>query len=124
MTKSGPRRQIKPKLHQGEYVFCVISNLTSVPRSETLMEFKNEKDITIIIERRKADKLGLPYSYIASWITLELFSTLDEVGLTALFSQALANNGISCNVVAGYYHDHIFVKKPNALQAIEILRKI
>jgi len=88
------------------------------------MEFKNEKDITIIIERIKADQLGLSYTYISSWITLELFSTLDEVGLTALFSQALASNGISCNVVAGYYHDHVFVKKVDALRSIEILQKV
>ena len=124
MARSRAKRQMKPKLIEGEYVFCLIKDLAMVPRNETIMEFKTDNGISIIIERSLADKLGLPYTYIASWITLEFFTTLEEVGLTALFSQALAKNGISCNVVAGYHHDHIFVRKSDAIRSIKILQKI
>ena len=38
-----------------------------------------------------------------------MHSALDAVGLTAAFAAALAEHGISANVVSGYYHDHLLV---------------
>ncbi len=112
---------MKPTLNEGEYVFSTIKNSHKIDRSETLGEFKEKEGTTIIIERSKADALNLQYDYIASWITLTIHSSLDAVGLTAIFSTILAQNGISCNVIAGYYHDHIFVAKKDAAQAIKVL---
>ncbi|MEO6355170.1 MAG: ACT domain-containing protein [Ferruginibacter sp.] len=43
------------------------------------------------------------------------------MGLTAAFSNALAKAGISCNVVAAYYHDHIFVDIAHTKKAMDIL---
>jgi hypothetical protein len=45
------------------------------------------------------------------------------VGLTAAFSKALTEEDISCNVVAGYFHDHIFVDKKDAQKALAVLNK-
>lgn len=50
-----------------------------------------------------------------SHITMRIHSSLSAVGFTAAFSRALTDAGISCNVFAGYFHDHIFV--PSALQS-------
>ena len=46
----------------------------------------------------------------------------DAVGLTAAFSTALGNAGISANVVAAYYHDHIFVPTDKAEKALNVLQ--
>jgi uncharacterized protein len=54
-------------------------------------------------------------------ITLTIHSSLEAVGLTAAVSQELTNAGISCNVVAAYYHDHLFVAIEDAERAIEVL---
>ncbi|WP_289037246.1 ACT domain-containing protein [uncultured Zobellia sp.] len=113
-----------PKLNEGEYVFVTLPNVDHISRADTICEFKEEEGVTVIIAKQKADALQLPYEYIASWITLEIHSSLEGVGLTALFSSELAKNNISCNVVAAYYHDHIFVDHELGEKAVNVLKTL
>ncbi|NAZ35950.1 ACT domain-containing protein [Rubellimicrobium sp. CFH 75288] len=57
-------------------------------------------------------------------ITLEVWSALDGVGLTAAVSGALAARGIACNVVAGARHDHLFVPDGREAEALDVLRAL
>lgn len=117
-------RHMTPKLNEGEYAFCTVTSLEGISRADTICEFKEEEGVTVIIEKSKADKLNLLYDYVASWISLEIHSSLEAVGFTAAFSNALAKYNIGCNVVAGYYHDHIFVNKDHVNKALEVLKKL
>jgi len=112
---------MQPCLNEGEYVFCTVADLNSIPTDQIISFFKETECFTIILARSVADQWQLDYSFVAAWITLTVHSALDAVGLTAAFSSALSSAGISCNVVAAYYHDHIFVDQRDAERAMEVL---
>ncbi|MDC8103425.1 ACT domain-containing protein [Chryseobacterium sp. B21-037] len=116
-------QHMEPVLNSGEYVFCKVGHLHEIPDIEKLVFFFREKEaITVVLEKPVAEKWNLEYNYVSSWITLSIHSSLEAVGLTAAFANALKHEGISCNVVAAYFHDHIFVAKDDTEKAMEALK--
>jgi len=113
---------MEPVLNEGDYVFATVLNTESIPRAITVCEIKEKEGVTVILSKKDAERLGLSFEYIAAWITLNIHSSLEAVGLTAAFASELGKNNISCNVVAGYYHDHIFVDKKDKDKAIRVLQ--
>ena len=114
---------MQPVRHPGEYVFCTASPAMPVPR-ETLGWFREPEGCTFILPRAAADAHGLPYSFVAAWLTLTVHSSMEAVGLTAAVAAALTKESISCNVVAGYYHDHLFVAHADAERALGALQNL
>jgi hypothetical protein len=115
---------MSPVLHEGEYVFCTVKGKVNIDLRHILGSFKEEEGLTIVVEKKAADEMNLFYSFVSSWITLQVHSSLEAVGLTAAFSKALSEAGISCNVIAAYYHDHIFVPVNDKLKAMETLIRL
>ncbi|SET02362.1 ACT domain-containing protein [Stigmatella erecta] len=115
-------RGLSPTLNPGEYVFCTVSDEHVLQGTRPLGSFQEREGLTVILERPQADRLQLPYTYVAAWITISIHSALEAVGLTAALSTALAQAGISCNVVAGFYHDHLFVSAAEGPRALQVLR--
>ena len=113
-----------PVLNEGDYVYCTISDINSIDTANILGLFKEAEGITVILKKEVADQLHLEYTYTAAWITLTIHSSLAATGLTAAFATALAQENISCNVVAAYYHDHIFVAKKDADKAMQTLKNL
>jgi len=52
---------------------------------------------------------------------LTVVSDLLAVGLSSAFANALGKAGMSSNVVAGAYHDHVFVPAERAADAMNVL---
>jgi hypothetical protein len=117
-------QHIEPVQQPGSYVFISIPSLDGIDPSVAVMTFRETEGYTLIIARAQADVLGFTYGFVAAWITLTVHSSLEAVGLTAAFSRALADAGISCNVVAGFYHDHIFVPEGDANAAMAALQSL
>lgn len=116
---------ISPQLLEEDYVFCTFPRAVygDHPDLEPIATFREREGLTLVIPQSQADKKGVGYETVYKCITLNVHSSLDAVGLTAAFSKKLTDHGISANVVAGYYHDHIFVKKQDADRASEALQE-
>lgn len=117
-------KELRPELQQGEFVFGIVDDISKIDPKEIIGLFKEKEGHTIIVSRNYADLIKLTYTFVAAWITFTVHSALEATGLTAAFSTALAKAGASCNVVAGYYHDHIFVNANKAEAAIVVLRSL
>jgi uncharacterized protein len=113
---------MEPELQPGRYVF---TTTTRVPKTANPVALIREAEgVALVLDQDQADSLELPYTYIAAMITLRVHSSLDAVGLTADVARQLATGGISCNVVAGYFHDHLFVPIDKADLAVNLLREL
>ncbi|MGW5263814.1 ACT domain-containing protein [Microbispora sp. NPDC004025] len=114
---------MRPRLNPGRYVFTTVGGDVP-PGVSPVVTVAEEEGLTLVLPQRDADAAGLTYDYVAGWITLRVHSALEAVGLTAAFAQALAAAGLSCNVVAGFHHDHLFVPYERAGEAVEVLEDL
>ncbi|MEO5534845.1 MAG: ACT domain-containing protein [Pseudolysinimonas sp.] len=115
---------MRPEARPGEYVVVTVAGDLDIPFEALIRE---EEGTTLVLKRDDADAAGIPYDFVAAWITLTVHSDLAAVGLTAAISTALANEGISCNVLAGFHHDHLLVpaeRLDDALAALATLSEL
>lgn len=118
-------RSMSPTLNPTHYVFCSVKGeLKDFIHLKPIATFVESEGLTLIIEQQKADDAEISYQQTYQQITLTVHSSLEAVGLTAAFSNKLTEHNISANVVAGYYHDHIFVQTEVAEQAIVALEEL
>jgi len=117
-------KDMQPELNQGEYVFCLVSSKEQAAGLDPLCYFLEKEGVTVILTKEKADAMDIPDSTTCAWITLTVHSALEAVGLTAAVSKALTEANISCNVVAAFYHDHIFVPVKDSARAMDALQNL
>lgn len=117
-------KDMKPELHPGEYVYCLAPSWEIATQLKPIGIFHETEGLTVILPIRSAEEASLPYSTVCAWITLTVHSSLAAVGLTAAVSKALTEANISCNVVAAYYHDHIFVPIKDGERALQVLNDL
>jgi hypothetical protein len=115
-------KDIEPRLYAEPYVFVSVPE--APPGVPAFAVVREDEGTTLVTTRDEADRAGLSYGYVAARITLTINSTLTDVGLTAAVSRMLADAGISCNVIAGLAHDHLFVDWDRGPEAASLLRHL
>ena len=111
---------IEPVLDERSFVFCTFSEFdwSTIYDFNPIGLFREKEGMTLIITKQKAIDKNVSFESVYRLITLNVHSSLDAVGLTAAFSTKLTEKDISANVVAAYYHDHIFVPEEKVEQAL------
>ena len=116
---------MQPELVDESFVFCTVTGkLAQYSDLEPIATFIESEGLTLVLTKDRANKAGLHYEGVFRQITLTVHSSLEAVGLTAAVSTKLASKGISANVIAAYYHDHIFVAHDKAEQALLALKEL
>lgn len=111
---------MRPELKPGAYVFCAAGGRDWAPLAPLAM-FREAEGVSLILEHAAARAAGFPDAAPMALITLNVYSALDGVGLTAAVATALAEAGIACNMVAALNHDHVFVPVEQAQEALAVL---
>ena len=117
---------MEPELSDTEVVFCTLphADREDIGRLAPIGMFQEREGTSLIIQRSVAEQHGMPFDAVMRAITLNVHSSLTAVGFTAAVAGRLARHGISANVVAARFHDHVFVPATDAERALGILRTL
>lgn len=117
------RANASPILHPAPVAIATIAGgeVPEALRAQIIGTFREAEGLTLYLDLAVAEAAGLTIVFRAAWITFDVHSDLEAVGFTAVFAQALASRGIAANVVAGAFHDHIFVPLDRAQDAMAAL---
>jgi hypothetical protein len=112
---------IKVVCDEIEYGFTSIVDETQIDRDKVLATFHENGQLAIIAPKQYLDSLNIENEGPYAKLTIDVHTSLELVGLTAVMATKLADHGISANVVAAFYHDHVFVQYDLRKQAQELL---
>ena len=88
---------MSPELNPGIFVFATLAVGERVDLSDLVALMREPEGVSVIVEEGVAVRIGLTPVFRCAWITLNVNSDLQAVGLTAAFSAVLGRAGISCN---------------------------
>ena len=111
---------MEPVLAGDDYGYACVAALP--PGLRAFATVAEDEGLTLVA--RSADLAAAGVAHQGGWarISLTVASDLAAVGLTAAIATALAGQGISANVIAGFHHDHVFVQAERALDAVAVMR--
>jgi len=118
--------QLEPELSDREFVFCTFKDQLygDLSQLNPVATVQEAEGLSLVIEKDIAQANGIAFESGFRRITLNVYSSLEAVGLTAAVAGLLAAQDISANLIAGYFHDHIFVPASRAEEALALLDKL
>ena len=115
---------MRPELQDGVWLFCTLPENAIPAGVRPLATFREAEGVTLVLRREAAESHGIAGTFEAAWIVLTVHSDLAAVGFLAAIATVLAQEGIPCNAIAAFHHDHLFVPKAMARSAMEALRRL
>ncbi len=107
-----------PVIDDASYRFVSDANPALAPKAIAMI--RETEGVTWVIPAEATGETGPLFARI----TLQVQSDLEGVGLTAAVATGLASEGIACNVIAAFHHDHLFVPWHRREEALAILNRL
>lgn len=119
-------KRLSPTLDPNSYVYCTVAKAKygELEHLNPIVSLAELEGLTLVIPLEQAEAEGLDYYRVFRRITLKGHSSLEALGLTSVVTSLLAERGITTNVVAGFYHDHMFVPSDRTDEAMEALKEL
>jgi uncharacterized protein len=119
-------KQLSPTLDETTYVYCTVpkAKYGDLEHLKPIVSIAELEGLTLVIPLEEAKAEGLDYYRVFRRITLEGHSSLEALGLTSVVTSLLAERGITTNVSAGFYHDHMFVPSDRTDEAMRALKEL
>lgn len=119
-------KQLSPELDSRSYVYCTVPDAKygDLEKLRPIVSLAELEGLTLVIPLEQARAEGLDYYRVFRRITLKGHSSLEALGLTSVVTSLLAEHGITTNVVAGFYHDHMFVPSDRTDEAMQALKEL
>ena len=116
---------MQPRLFEAEYGYGYLPRGQGLAAGFTPFATVSEAEGLSVIAPL-ADLVAAGIACDDGWARISLgnHSDLQAVGLTAAISTALTDVGISANVIAGYFHDHVFVQWHRRADAMQVLSQL
>jgi len=105
----------------GEYAYVVRAPGEPAP-PDALAKIDEVASVSYVVPAGSPGDLGARYR--AAWLTVTVQSSLHAIGLMAKISTALAAAQVPCNVLSGFYHDHLLVPTELAEEAMAAVRSL
>lgn len=104
-------QKMEPVLHADPYGFGLLAVGAAVPMDVKPFAVISEPEgLTVVATTEVLCAAAIAHQGKWARISLTVHSDLAAVGLTAAIAGELTRHQISANVVAGYFHDHVFVQ--------------
>jgi len=126
MNLAAMLESITVSVRPDDYVVVTLPPETPVPTLEDGIAaiIDEPEGPTVVCTFSRAAHEDWSHDFVAAWLTIDVHSALEAVGLTAAFSRQLGRAGIPCNVIAGFYHDHILVPHDKSEAAVEVIEAL
>jgi hypothetical protein len=113
---------LSPVLHPGRFVFVSLPPArVAAFLDDAVAMLREAEGVSLILPEARAAEAGFADAPRMQMLTLNVYSALEGIGLTAGVARALERAGIACNMVAGHHHDHPFVPAGQGERALAVL---
>jgi len=118
--------QLSPVLDANTYVYCTVpkAKYGELEKLKPIVSIAELEGLTLVVPLEQAKAEGLDYYRVFRRVTLKGHSSLEALGLTSVVTNLLADRGITTNVIAGFYHDHVLVPSDRTDEAMDALREL
>lgn len=115
-------QSLQPRLFDAEYGYGYLPQGQGLPSGLRPFATVSETEgLSVVAPLPDLVAAGIASDGGWARISLSVHSDLEAVGLTAAISTGLTKAGISANVIAGYFHDHVFVQWHRRAEAMHVL---
>lgn len=114
-------RQMEPELDPELYAYARLPDEMTDWPVYAIVCFQEKEGRSVIAPQSALRAQALDPVFPCRRITLNVYSALEAVGLTARVAQVLTEAQISANMVAALHHDHVFVPAEQAGRALDVL---